>query len=119
MAHDDPLPMAGVIAHDGEVLDACIKLIKGKAGFDLWPEEPKQAFLGALWDAGLGSRREEQKARDMRRHLFRGHAPLVGDATFARTRTAERVRADLMGCVPLGAGIYLARTAMTDRKIAS
>jgi hypothetical protein len=71
-----------------------------------WPATARRAFLGAL-DPKSGTPPERQKARDLYRHLFRDR-PLSISFEGEGSAAAERVRADLMGLVPLGAAVYLA-----------
>ena len=88
------------------ILEECLELLRRKVPLEAWPAEVRNAFLAAL-DAKSGSPPERQKARDLRRHLFSDRrlpiAPEIDGSS-----AAERVRADLIGLVPLGAGLHLA-----------
>jgi hypothetical protein len=88
------------------ILEECLELLRRKVPLEAWPAEVRNAFLAAL-DAESGSPPERQKARDLRRHLFRDR-PLPMEPIIDRTTAAERVRADLIALVPLGAGLHLA-----------
>lgn len=95
------------IGAEDTVLEECLRLLNERVPLTDWPETSCQALLGALWDHGDGRSIEDQKARDLRWHLFRGRPSPAPRPEFARLTTAERVRADLMGLVKLGAGTYL------------
>src|SRR5688572_24437123 len=91
------------------ILERCLELLDGKPPLDRWPLEARDAFLGALGQHD-GTPPERQKARDLHRHLFRDRAFSPPTATKG-SPAAERVRADLIALVPLGAGCYLAEPA--------
>lgn len=76
-----------------------IELLVGKEPFASWPEPLALALAGAVTPPGTG-RHEDAKAAHLLDHLTLGLAalPAAGDA--ARTRLAERLRADLAACVP-------------------
>lgn len=78
-----------------------------------WPEDSIALLWAALDCAGCGER-EQAKARVLGRHLFRGTPaeavlPARPDIKVSRNY-AERIRADLAGLIPLGAGLRLAET---------
>lgn len=97
--------IADAIVHETDILVRAVNLLNARTPLDKWPVEVRQSFLGALAPSvGLA---ESRKALVLKRHLFRGGPAVTGDERLARTAAAERLRADLPGLVPLGAGCYL------------
>ena len=88
------------------ILEQCLELLEGKVPLDRWPPKARDAFLAAL-DQDSGTSPERQKACDLHRHLFRDRTFSSQGATKG-SPAAERVRADLIALVSLGAGVYLA-----------
>jgi len=110
----DRQAVEAAIRHDSDVLRTCIACLLAKRPLGDWPEEAAEAFLGALADEACDNEPEAYKARTMRAHLFRRLDIMPGEPEFAHTTPAERVRADLIGLVPLGAGQYLTQQPSTS-----
>lgn len=95
---------------EGAVLADARELLRKAVPLTGWPEQLQRALLAALTEEGEDI--EAQKARWLRRHLFRdtdlGLPPLPSSSlpSIGR-RIAERLRADLIGLVPLGCGLKM------------
>jgi len=87
-----------------------LELFQQGIPFADWPED-SIALLWAALDGEGCAEREQAKARLLERHLFRNtpaEAVLPAKQKIEVPRNwAERVRADLAGLVPLGAGLWL------------
>ena len=103
----DALYLSEEIREEERILSECVACLEAKAPLSEWPEKVRTAFLGALAEDTVASERECHKAYVMGRHLFRGRPGPAPSPKHARWTVAERIRADLMGIVRLGAGTYL------------
>lgn len=87
-----------------------LELFRQGVSFSDWPEESIALLWAALDGEGCGGR-EQAKTRMLERHLFRNtpaEAVLPAKQKIEVPQNwAERVRADLAGLVPLGAGLWL------------
>lgn len=82
-------------------------LFKGNVAWSRWPDRYRRRLMAAVTDDGEGM--EAQKARALRRQLFRdadpGWPPVSPAALSAGDRCAvERLRMALLGRMPLGCG---------------
>lgn len=96
------------IADETQRLLQIVQLLQEQAPFREWPEDALLVLRAALTEEG--SPIEAQKARTLERHLFRGKDvpidPLRGcELPPTLHRAVERIRGDLAGLVPLGAGL--------------
>lgn len=89
-----------------------LELFQQSLPFVDWPVESIALLWAALDCEGCGER-EQAKARLLQRHLFRktpAKVVLPARPKIEVSRNcAERIRADLAGLVPLGAGLRLGR----------
>ena len=94
------------------ILSSTKHLIEGRIPLDQWPMDELASFYQALHPT-RGNEFEFRKARNLARHLFRGHdTPSFPEGVSdLQADLAERLRADLPGLLRLGAGIYM--TALT------
>lgn len=99
--------VADAIARESHILEQAVNLLRAQTPLGAWPTEIRHAFLGAL--APGGGLAESRKALVLQRHLFGAEPAVAGDERLARNAAAERLRADLPGLVPYGAGRYLGR----------
>lgn len=89
-------------------------LLLRRVPWERWPPQAKADLHAAIHPQG-DNPDEAAKARALAWHLFRGYPEpdwprdCPPSAEGPRIRTAERLRADLAGGVPLGAAIHLGR----------
>ena len=104
------------ILDDERALSSVARLVREGTPLSAWPGPSRLVLLLALaGEAGRGG--EAWKASALRRHLFGPEYPVVLDAlirnlpngTDDELRSADRVRADLIGLVALRAGRALLR----------
>ena len=98
------------ISQEQGVLVAIVQLLQQRVPFQSWPPAQLDALRAALFEDS--NRVEAGKARVLARHLFRSTPPPwpprpVGDLSVEERCLAERIRANLAGLVPLGAGCLL------------
>ena len=98
------------LAAEETALAEIVTLLASNSPFAAWPDHLQRLLCAALTEED--NRVEAQKARSLRRHLFRSTIstlPVVrpSDLTSLEHRIAERLRADLPSTVSLGAAIKL------------
>jgi hypothetical protein len=76
--------------------------LRGRVPWAEWPVHMQEHLLAACFPSS-GNQREHAKAAGLRWHLFRADPPQMAVAN-NQGRVAERIRADLIGLVPLGCG---------------
>jgi hypothetical protein len=91
----------------GDSLDACVKLISRRLSLASWPECHRENLLAACFSAPSDDAIEFRKAANLRWHLFRGADQIIPANLPPNGPSSERIRADLVGLVKLGAGRYL------------
>lgn len=96
--------MEEVIAAENDVMRRLVGFFENQTPFALWPNRIKSALLAGLQYEGSDDI-ERDKAEHLRRHLFLDAPAPAADAPPCEARLAERVRADLAGLVPFGAGL--------------
>jgi hypothetical protein len=103
------------IRDEEAALEEVVRLLRGKAALDAWPEPLRVAFAVALAVADEHMPRAESwKIVALRRHLFGGAGVLPRSIappsapTVRERRCAERLRGGLAACVGHRAGAYLA-----------
>lgn len=98
------------LLRQADQLESVVTNILGRVPWDEWSGEDRQSLVQALNPHGR-SAFEQAKARNLARHLFRGDTPVFRsedtEQETANDPSAERLRADLPGLLPLGSGRYL------------
>lgn len=97
-----------MLLQEEKLLRDVVHLLAGGVRFSAWPAETLDLLRAAVTEGDNAA--EAAKARALARHLFRAHPHSLGtllqcDLPPARRRLAERLRADLAGLAPLGAGL--------------
>ncbi|EWY38093.1 hypothetical protein N825_15555 [Skermanella stibiiresistens SB22] len=103
----DRTDIEAAINHENWVLERCLDLLNERKSLSDWDDEVAEALLGAIADDGVRNEPEAEKARKLRHHLFENEAGPTARPDKAHVTTAERIRADLAGLVPAGAGLHL------------
>ena len=99
--------VAAAIREEDRDVGSITALFKGNVAWSRWPDRYRRRLMAAVTDDGEGM--EAQKARALRRQLFRdadpGWPPVSPAALSAGDRCAvERLRMALLGRMPLGCG---------------
>ena len=100
------------IADEERVLGEVARLLEARVPLAAWPDSSRRAFGHAVAEPTVAGPASWQRAA-LCRHLFGSAAAVPGAVAAIPTdaadvRAAERLRADLVGIVPLRAGVYLA-----------
>jgi hypothetical protein len=98
-----------------------VDLLETCTPWEYWPSDARSVLAGAI-SADVSNEFEARKARDLKRHVFRGNPANLPASTIEGLNDIEdRVRADLAGLVPLGIGrrIEFQRTATTAPPISA
>lgn len=107
MASNSTNEALAALREQGESLHRIVSLIEDRVDWEAWPEADRETFATALCPEGVTAF-EVMKARSLARHLFRAEAPDLRHAAVPDpVGLADRIRADLSGLVPLGAGRFL------------
>jgi hypothetical protein len=94
------------IMREERLLSEAAALLQGSAPLESWPQDVRDALAGAIAEGGENPI-EDRKAAQLRHHLFLDLPALSPSETQRETRAADRLRADLVGLVRCGAGLYL------------
>lgn len=86
-------------------------LLRTEAPLSAWPKTVRDGLAGAIAEGG-NNPLEDDKARLLAEHFFLGLPALDPDPAHRGTRGAERLRADLIGLVPAGAGLSIAEARL-------
>ena len=103
----DPSGVEAAILHENWVLERCLDLLLEKRPLSHWEIEVADALLGAIAAEAVRNEPEAEKARRLRRHLFRSDEAPTARPDKAHATSAERLRADLADLIPAGAGQHL------------
>lgn len=84
---------------------AIVDNIRNRLPWLEWTEHDRAVLIASLRPMGQNAR-EEQKARDLFRHIFRMPVVEISRDVMEHEDLADRSRADIIGLVKLGAGRY-------------
>ena len=98
--------MAEIIGAEDRIMAELVGLFDRRVPFEQWSDRMKAALVRAL-DYGGSNEIERSKADHLRRHLFLDASPPGSEGLRCEDRLADRVRADLAGAVPFGAGLSI------------
>ncbi|WP_315922129.1 hypothetical protein [Mesorhizobium sp. SP-1A] len=88
-----------------QFMAAIVYNIRNRLPWQEWSEHDRAVFIASLAPMGKNAR-EEQKARDLFRHIFRMPVIEISRDVLEHEDLADRLRADIIGLVRLGSGRY-------------
>jgi hypothetical protein len=103
-----------LIVQEDRLVTAVVRLLLDEAPWSAWPRDAVSSLAGAIAVGGEDPR-EDAKADRLRHHLFFDLPALEPNGALRRSRSAERLRADLAVFVPVGAGLHL----VDEKKLAA